>query len=67
VLVAGDALRTQNGLEGSNPTYTEDAAAATASVRKLAALNPKIVLAGHGDPLTTGTAEAFRALAAAAS
>ena len=63
-LVAGDALRTTNGLEGSDPRYTADATQATASVRKLAALNIKTILPGHGDPLTSGAADALRKLAA---
>jgi glyoxylase-like metal-dependent hydrolase (beta-lactamase superfamily II) len=62
-LVAGDALRTTNGLEGSDPRYTADATRATASVRKLAALDVKTILPGHGDPLTTGAADALRKLA----
>ena len=62
-LVAGDALRTTNGLEGSDPRYTADANQATASVRKLAALDIKTILPGHGDPLTTGAADALRKLA----
>jgi glyoxylase-like metal-dependent hydrolase (beta-lactamase superfamily II) len=63
-LVAGDALRTQDGLEGSNPQYTADEVQAKASVKKLATLDVKIILPGHGDPLTSGAAEALRKLAA---
>ena len=64
VLVAGDALRTSSGLESSDPQYTADEAKASASVRKLAALDVKAILPGHGDPLTDGAAEALRKLAA---
>ena len=63
VLVAGDALRTTGGLAGSDPQYTEDAAGAAASVRKLAGLDVRTILPGHGDPLTTGAADALRKLA----
>jgi glyoxylase-like metal-dependent hydrolase (beta-lactamase superfamily II) len=63
-LVAGDALRTNAGLAGSDPQYTADAAQAAASVRKLAALDVRTILPGHGDPLTSGAAEALRKLAA---
>jgi glyoxylase-like metal-dependent hydrolase (beta-lactamase superfamily II) len=63
VLVAGDALRTTKGLVGSDPQYTADDAQAAASVKKLAALDVKTILPGHGDPLTTGAAEALRKLA----
>jgi glyoxylase-like metal-dependent hydrolase (beta-lactamase superfamily II) len=64
VLVAGDALRTSDGLAGSDPRYTADASQAAASVRKLAALDIKAVLPGHGEPLTTDAAGALRELAA---
>lgn len=64
VLVAGDALRTNDGLTGSDPKYTADATQAAASVRKLATLQVRTILPGHGDPLTTDAAEALRKLAA---
>ncbi|HYN97328.1 MAG TPA: MBL fold metallo-hydrolase [Pilimelia sp.] len=64
VLVAGDALRTNGGLTGPDPQYTADAAQAAASVRKLAALDVRAILPGHGAPLTTGAAEALTRLAA---
>lgn len=63
-LVAGDALRTTNGLEGPDPQYTEDAAQGAASVRKLAGLTVRTILPGHGAPLTSGAAEALSKLAA---
>jgi glyoxylase-like metal-dependent hydrolase (beta-lactamase superfamily II) len=64
VLVAGDALRTTNGLQSSDPKYTEDPAAATASVKKLAALDVRVILPGHGEPLTSGASDALKKLAA---
>lgn len=64
VLVAGDALRNENGLEGSAPQYTADADQAAASVKKLAALQVKVILPGHGEPLTSGAADALQKLAA---
>jgi glyoxylase-like metal-dependent hydrolase (beta-lactamase superfamily II) len=64
VLVAGDALRTSNGLERSDPQYTADEAKANDSVRKLAAMDVKAILPGHGEPLTAGAAQALRKLAA---
>jgi glyoxylase-like metal-dependent hydrolase (beta-lactamase superfamily II) len=64
VLVAGDALRTTSGLEGSDPQYTADPIGAVDSVRKLAKLNIKTILPGHGDPLTLAAAEELRKLAA---
>ena len=64
VLVAGDALTTTEGLIGSNPQFTEDEAAAVASVRKLAQLAPETILVGHGDPVVDGAAAALAQLAA---
>ena len=63
-LVAGDALRTTSGLEGSDPQYTADPLDAAASVRKLAALDIGAILPGHGDPLTSNANDALRKLAA---
>jgi len=63
VLVAGDALTNTEGLAGSNPQFTEDKAAAVASVRKLARLTPRTILVGHGEPLTDGAAAALQKLA----
>jgi glyoxylase-like metal-dependent hydrolase (beta-lactamase superfamily II) len=67
VLVAGDALTNTNGLAGSNPEFTEDQAAAAASVRKLAGLAPRTILVGHGQPVTDDAADALRQLASALS
>jgi glyoxylase-like metal-dependent hydrolase (beta-lactamase superfamily II) len=64
VLVAGDALRNQNVLEGSAPQYTADAAQAAASVKKLAGLDVRVILPGHGQPITDGAKEALQKLAA---
>lgn len=53
VLVAGDALNTQEGaVLGANPSFTADMATATESVRRLAALGVTTVLPGHGPPVT---------------
>jgi glyoxylase-like metal-dependent hydrolase (beta-lactamase superfamily II) len=64
VLVAGDALTNTDGLAGSNPQFTEDKTAAVASVRKLAALAPRTILVGHGEPVVQGASAALRGLAA---
>lgn len=66
VLVAGDALRTSGeGLVGPDPQYTENQPRAAASVRALAALDGvRVILPGHGDPMTQGAAEALTKLAA---
>jgi glyoxylase-like metal-dependent hydrolase (beta-lactamase superfamily II) len=64
VLVAGDALRTTGGLVGSDPQYTADPIDADDSVRKLAKLDVKAILPGHGDPLLKGASAELRKLAA---
>ena len=64
VLVAGDALTNEGQLAGSNPDFTEDEAAAVASVVKMAGLAPRTILVGHGDPVTDGAAGALQQLAA---
>ncbi len=64
VLVAGDALRTSDGLAGPDPQYTADQKQAAASVRRLATLNVRAILPGHGAPLTTDAAGALAGLVA---
>ena len=65
ILVAGDALGTVGGtLAGSNPSFTEDAAAAKASIAKLGALQFDILLVGHGEPILEGASAQVAALAA---
>lgn len=63
VLVAGDALNNTDGLAGSNPQFTEDEAAAADSVRRLAELEPRTILVGHGDPILQGASDALHELA----
>lgn len=63
VLVAGDALTNMGELAGSSPEFTEDEAAAAASVRKLAQLAPKMILVGHGEPVGDGASAALEELA----
>jgi glyoxylase-like metal-dependent hydrolase (beta-lactamase superfamily II) len=63
VLVAGDALGNTDGLAGSNPQFTEDDAAAADSVRKLAALRPRVILVGHGPPVERSAAAQLERLA----
>jgi len=64
VLATGDALRNPGPLAGPDAKYTEDMTVAAASVRKLASLPVKTILPGHGEPLTSGAAEALGKLAA---
>jgi hypothetical protein len=44
--------------------FTCDRAEARRSIRKLAALEPRVACFGHGRPLTKGTAEKLNAFAA---
>jgi glyoxylase-like metal-dependent hydrolase (beta-lactamase superfamily II) len=64
ILVAGDAINgAGGGVIGPNPDFTEDMALANASVRKLAGFDYEVVLFGHGEPVTSGGADAVRRLA----
>jgi glyoxylase-like metal-dependent hydrolase (beta-lactamase superfamily II) len=64
VLVAGDALtNTINGLQGPMSEFTVDLPAAEKSVRKLAALEPQVILFGHGPPVQRDAAAQLRRLA----
>lgn len=67
VLVAGDSLTNEGGLAGSNPQFTEDEAAAAASVLKMAKLSPRTILVGHGDPVVDGAAAELDQLASSLS
>ncbi|HET8786141.1 MAG TPA: MBL fold metallo-hydrolase [Candidatus Limnocylindrales bacterium] len=65
ILVAGDALGTTGGtLAGSNPSFTEDAEQAKASVVKLGKLTFETLLVGHGEPILKGASGQVAALAA---
>lgn len=66
VVVAGDALRTENGapaLPGSQ--FTEDMDEARRSIVKLGGLAFETLLVGHGEPITAGASAAVAALGAA--
>ena len=65
ILVAGDALGTSGGtVTGPNPQFSEDLAAAKASVAKMGALRFETLLVGHGDPIVTGASAEVAKLAA---
>ena len=65
ILVAGDALGTSGGtLAGSNPSFTENADAAKATVVKLGKLTFETLLVGHGEPILEGASAQVAALAA---
>ena len=64
LLLAGDALVNGARVGGSPPDFTDDATAAATSVGVLAALAPRVVLFGHGDPLEADAATRLADLAA---
>ena len=57
VLVAGDVINTMNpftmakGVREPNPAFTPDPARNRESIRRIAALEPSLVVVGHGPPL----------------
>ena len=64
MLVAGDALNsTIVGLKGPMSEFTWTRSTAEESVRKLAALEPQVILFGHGPPLQRDAAAQLRRLA----
>lgn len=65
VLVAGDALRSEDGeVIGANPRFTDDMAEADRSISKLAGFGFDTVLVGHGDPVVGEASSKVAALAA---
>lgn len=64
VLVAGDAIsNTIDGLQGPMSDFSGDMRTAEESVRKLAALEPEVILFGHGPPVQQDAAAQLRRLA----
>lgn len=57
ILIAGDALNNRDGLQGSAPEHTADAAQAQEAVRTLIALRPDTIVFGHGPSIVGGAAE----------
>jgi glyoxylase-like metal-dependent hydrolase (beta-lactamase superfamily II) len=65
ILVAGDALRTQDGLPAlPNAGFTDDMEQAIASAAKLGGLAFETLLVGHGDPVDGGASAAVAQLVA---
>ncbi|MFC7725437.1 MBL fold metallo-hydrolase [Nocardioides sp. GCM10028917] len=64
VLIAGDAIsNTMNGLQGPMSEFSNSLRTAEESVRKLAALEPQVILFGHGPPVQRDAAAQLRRLA----
>jgi glyoxylase-like metal-dependent hydrolase (beta-lactamase superfamily II) len=65
VLFTGDsAFNTNAALTAVNPQFTADTAQANASFRKMSELSFDKVMFGHGEPIESGGADAFKGLAA---
>ncbi len=64
VLLAGDCLNNVDGLAGSMPQYTADAAQARQAVRRVAQLRPGTICFGHGPSIVGNAADGLDALAA---
>lgn len=62
VLLAGDAIVTWPEVAAGWDSFTLDEQARRESLRKLAALSPRQVGVGHGDPLTANAAETVDSL-----
>jgi glyoxylase-like metal-dependent hydrolase (beta-lactamase superfamily II) len=56
VLISGDAIATWPRFEAGWPAFTLNRTQHGASIRRLAALEPKVVGVGHGDPITSNAA-----------
>ena len=64
ILVTGDALNgVGGGVEGPDPSFSEDMTVALESVAKLAGFPYGTALFGHGQPLLEGASEAVNTLA----
>jgi glyoxylase-like metal-dependent hydrolase (beta-lactamase superfamily II) len=65
IFVAGDAMRTSGGaVTPPGAQFTEDMAAAMASITKVGALSFETLLVGHGDPIESGASGLVAALGA---
>jgi glyoxylase-like metal-dependent hydrolase (beta-lactamase superfamily II) len=62
ILIAGDALNNREGLTGSSPEHTADAAEARTAVAALAALRPESIVFGHGPSIVGGAARQLEEL-----
>jgi glyoxylase-like metal-dependent hydrolase (beta-lactamase superfamily II) len=63
-LIAGDAIATWPEVCGGWTAFNLNLAQHTVSLRRMAALEPRVVGVGHGDPIVEGAAEQVHELAA---
>lgn len=66
VLFAGDAIATWPELAPGWPAFTLNRAQHAGTLRRFAALGPRIVAVGHGEPITSGAKERLDAVVARA-
>jgi glyoxylase-like metal-dependent hydrolase (beta-lactamase superfamily II) len=64
LLIAGDAIATWPELCPGWKAFTLNEAQHADSLRRMAALEARIVAVGHGEPITDGAADTVHALAA---
>jgi glyoxylase-like metal-dependent hydrolase (beta-lactamase superfamily II) len=62
VLISGDAIATWPRFEAGWPAFTLNAKQHRESIRRLAALEPKVVGVGHGDPIKANAADRVHSL-----
>jgi glyoxylase-like metal-dependent hydrolase (beta-lactamase superfamily II) len=67
LLIAGDAVATWPYLDAGWPKFNLNPAAHRATMARLAALQPKVVGVGHGDPITVAAASTLKDLVAKAA
>jgi glyoxylase-like metal-dependent hydrolase (beta-lactamase superfamily II) len=61
ILFSGDLIRNESGLlEGPPTEFTPDPSAAADSLRKIADLDFRVLLPGHGDPILEKAGERFK-------
>jgi glyoxylase-like metal-dependent hydrolase (beta-lactamase superfamily II) len=65
-LIAGDAIVSWPKLAAGWPSFTLNPIQHRASVQRLAALRPRVIGVGHGDPITDDAADTLERLAAEA-
>ncbi len=63
VLIAGDALARRPGGQIMPGVFNTDPAQATASLQRLAGLDPEIICCGHAEPVTRNAAAILRTAA----
>jgi glyoxylase-like metal-dependent hydrolase (beta-lactamase superfamily II) len=63
VLISGDAIATWPRFEDGWPAFTLDEKRHRVSIARMAALEPKVVGVGHGDPITRNAADKLHGLA----